>query len=64
MSYPAAATSRNPDRTKALMAALTQIEKQFGKGAVMKMDHDKPLEIEGIPTGSLRLDIALGGKGR
>jgi recombination protein RecA len=48
---------RAPDaaRDSALSRAVQQIEKQFGKGAVMKMDHDKPVEIEGIPTGSLSL---------
>jgi recombination protein RecA len=53
----------DPARDSALSRAVQQIEKQFGKGAVMKMDHDKPVEIEGIPTGSLSLDIALGGRG-
>jgi recombination protein RecA len=55
--------TRDPARESALSRAVQQIEKQFGKGAVMKMDHDKPLQIDGIPTGSLSLDIALGGKG-
>jgi recombination protein RecA len=40
-----------------------QIEKQFGKGAVMKLDGDAKATIDGIPTGSLSLDIALGGSG-
>ncbi|WP_428941027.1 recombinase RecA [Fontivita pretiosa] len=43
--------------------AVQQIEKQFGKGAVMKLDGDKPVAIDGIPSGSLSLDIALGGYG-
>ncbi len=48
------------NKRKALSAALGQIEKQFGKGAVMRMG-DKAIEaIESIPTGSLMLDIALG----
>ncbi|MEP6484201.1 MAG: recombinase RecA [Rudaea sp.] len=48
------------NKRKALSAALGQIEKQFGKGAVMRMG-DKAIEaIEAIPTGSLMLDIALG----
>jgi recombination protein RecA len=50
-------------RDQALDRALSQIEKNFGKGAIMKMDGVNPLAIEGIPTGSLGLDIALGGKG-
>ena len=49
------------DRQKALDAALTQIEKQFGKGAVMKLgDPAAQMNVETIPTGSLSLDIALG----
>ncbi|MBO6132871.1 MAG: recombinase RecA [Lachnospiraceae bacterium] len=49
------------DKQKALDAALTQIEKQFGKGAVMKLgDRAEAMNIETIPTGSLSLDIALG----
>ena len=48
------------NRQKALDAALSQIERQFGKGAVMKMG-DQPREaIPAISTGSLALDIALG----
>jgi recombination protein RecA len=53
----------NPARDSALSRAVQQIEKQFGKGAVMKLDGDNPVQIEGIATGSLSLDIALGGKG-
>lgn len=49
------------DKAKALKAALGQIEKQFGKGSVMRMgDGDVAQHIEVIPTGSLGLDIALG----
>ncbi len=49
------------DKIKALDAALSQIEKQFGKGAVMKLgDPSVQMNIETIPTGSLSLDIALG----
>ncbi|MCD8022678.1 MAG: recombinase RecA, partial [Lachnospiraceae bacterium] len=49
------------DKLKALDAALTQIEKQFGKGAVMKLgDTGNHMNIETTPTGSLSLDIALG----
>lgn len=50
----------NPGREKALETALKQIEKQFGKGAVMKLGQDSVLNVEAIPTGSLSLDIALG----
>jgi recombination protein RecA len=53
----------DPARDSALNRAVQQIEKQFGKGAVMKLDGDRPATIDGIPTGSLSLDIALGGSG-
>ena len=45
---------------KALEVALGQIEKQFGKGSVMKLGEYKAMEVEAIPTGSLTLDVALG----
>ena len=49
------------DKQKALDAALSQIEKQFGKGAVMKLGDDSAkMNVEVVPTGSLSLDIALG----
>jgi recombination protein RecA len=48
------------DRTKALDTALAQIERQFGKGAVMKMGERGTQVVEVIPTGSIALDIALG----
>lgn len=48
------------DKTKALETALTQIEKQFGKGAVMRLGENKHMSIDHISTGSLSLDIALG----
>ena len=49
------------DREKALDSALAQIEKQFGKGAIMRLgDHAANMEISVIPTGCLELDIALG----
>jgi len=53
----------DPARERALNLAVQQIEKQFGKGAVMKLDGEKSATIDGIPTGSLSLDIALGGYG-
>jgi recombination protein RecA len=49
-----------PDRQKALELALAQIEKQFGKGSIMKMDTKTRLDVEAIPTGALSLDVALG----
>ncbi|HZU51295.1 MAG TPA: recombinase RecA, partial [Sphingomicrobium sp.] len=49
------------DKSKALSAALTQIERQFGKGSVMRLGkNDKAMDIEAISSGSLGLDIALG----
>lgn len=48
------------DREKALDAALAQIERQFGKGAVMRMGERSKEPIEVIPTGSTALDVALG----
>jgi len=50
-------------RDSALNRAVQQIERQFGKGAVMKLDGDVKASVDGIPTGSLGLDIALGGNG-
>ena len=50
----------NNERKKALEVAMAQIEKQFGKGSVMKLGEYKAMEIEAIPTGALGLDIALG----
>ena len=48
---------------KELKNALAQIEKQFGKGAIMQLGDDSVQEIQGISTGALSLDIALGGRG-
>ena len=48
------------DKTKALDAALSQIERAFGKGSIMRLGQKTSMEIEAIPTGSLSLDIALG----
>jgi len=47
-------------REQALQAALAQIDKQFGKGSVMRLGEKNHLDIEAISTGSLSLDIALG----
>ncbi len=52
--------SDNNEKKKALEVALSQIEKQFGKGSVMKLGESAHLNIESIPTGALSLDIALG----
>jgi recombination protein RecA len=55
--------SRDGPRESALNRAVQQIERQFGKGAVMKLDGNAKASVDGIPTGSLGLDIALGGNG-
>ena len=48
------------DKDKILSQVLSDIEKQFGKGAIMKLGSDSHLEIDSVPSGSLSLDIALG----
>jgi recombination protein RecA len=48
------------DKKKALEMALTQIEKQFGKGSIMKLGESTHMNVEAIPSGALELDIALG----
>ena len=50
----------NSEKMKALEAALGQIEKQFGKGSIMKLGDFQAMNVEAIPTGALSLDIALG----
>jgi len=50
-------------REAALQRVIAQIEKQYGQGAIMQMDEHRYAKIQGIPTGSLSLDIALGGVG-
>ena len=52
--------TENNDRDKILSQVLSDIEKQFGKGAVMKLGSDSHLEIDAVSSGSLSLDIALG----
>ncbi len=48
------------DKNKAIDHAISQIERQFGKGSIMKMSADRVIDIPFIPTGSLALDLALG----
>ena len=50
----------NLEKKKALEAALGQIEKQFGKGSIMKLGEYQEMNVEAIPTGALSLDVALG----
>jgi recombination protein RecA len=54
------APDRAGDREKALEAALLQIERQFGKGTVMRLGEESRVPVEVIPTGSIALDVALG----
>src|SRR5262249_8235399 len=53
----------DPSYDRELKNALSQIEKQFGKGAIMQLGESSGQEVQGIPTGALSLDIALGGRG-
>jgi recombination protein RecA len=50
----------NQQKTKTLDLAIDQIEKQFGKGAIMRMGDDSAVKIDAIPTGSISLDAAIG----
>jgi recombination protein RecA len=62
-STSAAASSSDPGRARALEQAVTQIERAFGKGAIMRLDDNPLLLVPGISTGSISLDLALGGRG-
>jgi len=53
-------TNTNDERLKALKLAIDKIEKDFGKGSIMKLGDKASLNVEAIPTGSLALDVALG----
>ena len=57
---PSAAPSPAGDKKKALETAIAQIEKNYGKGAIMRLGDDIPVNVEAISTGSLALDLALG----
>jgi recombination protein RecA len=57
---PSSKPSSSSDREKALETALAQIERQFGKGSIMKLGEEDRVPVESIPTGSIALDIALG----
>mgnify|MGYP002463516051 CR=1 FL=1 len=57
---PATQKTEPGAKKDALATALAQIEKQFGKGAIMKLGEAKAMDIEAIPTGSMTLDMALG----
>ena len=53
----------NTNNDKALEEVMAEIEKQFGKGSIMKLSEDSKVEVETVPSGSLGLDIALGAGG-
>jgi hypothetical protein len=55
-----AGSDRDGDKEKALATALAQIERQFGKGSVMRLGDEARAPVEAIPTGSIALDVALG----
>ena len=57
---PVVSPSVASDKKKALETALAQIEKNYGKGAIMRLGEDIPVNVEAISTGSLSLDLALG----
>ena len=57
------ADSKATSKDDAVKRVIAQIEKQYGQGAIMQMDEQQYAKIEGISTGSLSLDIALGGRG-
>ena len=60
MAVSTSSARENNDRDKALETALAQIERQFGKGSIMKLGDEGRVPVEAIPTGSIALDIALG----
>ncbi len=63
LQKPSKAIDKVTGKETALERVVAQIEKQYGQGAIMRMDEHKYAKIKGIPTGSLSLDIALGGVG-
>ncbi|MBU2498128.1 MAG: recombinase RecA [Proteobacteria bacterium] len=52
--------AEHPDKERAVEQAISQIERQFGRGSIMKMGEDRIVDIPAIPTASLALDVALG----
>jgi recombination protein RecA len=62
-SKKASDSAKTSGTSSALEQAIAQIEKQYGPGSIMQMDEHQYAKIEGIPTGSLSLDLALGGRG-
>ncbi len=60
---PTKVEEKTSGKETALQRVIAQIEKQYGQGAIMQMDEHSYAKIEGVPTGALSLDIALGGVG-
>src|SRR5262245_50736543 len=58
-----AAVAKLIEQNETLKTTLQQIERQFGEGSIMPLGGERTLAISGIPTGSLSLDVALGGQG-
>ena len=50
---------KDPNKVKALEAAIAQIEKNYGQGSIMKLGDTRHMQVESVPTGSLSLDLAL-----
>ena len=57
---PVEAPARAEDKKRALETAISQIEKSYGKGSIMRLGDNLAVNVESIPTGSLSLDLALG----
>ena len=57
---PAVVAPANSDKKKALETAIAKIEKDYGKGTIMRLGDDIPVNVESLSTGSLSLDLALG----
>src|SRR6202047_4379450 len=62
-SNPRGVAMGDQSSDRELKNALAQIEKQFGKGAIMQLGEGSAADVQGISTGALSLDIALGGRG-
>ena len=60
MPLPSRKDNHMSDRDRAIELAISQIERQFGKGSIMKMGEAHSMQVEAIPTGSIALDLALG----
>ena len=63
LNFETEESQQRSDKLKALQAAMDKIEKNFGKGAIMKLGDDKIEDVEVIPSGSIGLDVALGVRG-